>query len=452
MYLGIDIGGTKCAVICGTAAMEIVQKESFATEDVHHTLERIFSIAERFRPFEAIGISCGGPLDSRKGSSSPRPTCPGWTLFPSRAMLQERFGVPAYLLNDANACTLAEWKFGAGRGSRDMLFLTFGTGLGAGMILNGRLHVGASDMAGEVGHIRLCTQGPVGYGKRGSFEGFCSGGGLAQLGQTLAREQLQQGKTVGYCHSLAELPAITAKSIAEAAANGDETAVEVYRLCGEKLGYGLSVLIDTLNPDTIVIGSIFQRAESLLRPAMEAVIAREALPAAAGACRHCPRCLRGTHRRHCRTESCRLRAGTVSHIREKEGRSNMLNELLSRYPALAVCRDQLQAAMELLYTTYCEGGRTWYAAMAGSCADSEHIVGELVKGFLLPAPSPQRMWPPSGRFSRRMPTGWQPLCSAPFRPSHCQARWRYPPPISTMCSRIWSMRSLFTATPAPPIP
>lgn len=291
MYLGIDIGGTKCAVLKGTANMQVLKREQFATMSVEKTLERIMELAEQMWPFEAIGISCGGPLDSKKGVILSPPNLPGWDAIPITAMLTGRFGVPCYLMNDANACGLAEWQHGAGKGSENMLFFTFGTGLGAAIILGGRLITGASDMAGEAGHIRLAPFGPVGYGKAGSFEGFCSGSGIAQLGQTMAKEQLQQGLTVRYCDSMEALPSVTAKSIALAADAGDPTAIEVYRQSGEMLGRGLSVIIDILNPDTIVLGSIFERSENLLRPSMEAVISKEALPRAAKACRIVPAAL-----------------------------------------------------------------------------------------------------------------------------------------------------------------
>jgi glucokinase len=183
---------------------------------------------------------------------------------------------------------VAEWKFGAGVGCDNMVFLTFGTGLGAGLILNGKLYSGSNDNAGECGHIRLDRFGPVGYGKAGSFEGFCSGGGLAQLGYTLALEQVQQGKAPAYFQNGMSAKDVTAKSIAEAARQGDETALRVYEICGEYLGKGLSVLIDILNPQRIVIGSVFARSGDLLRPAMERVIAREALPLSASCCQVVP--------------------------------------------------------------------------------------------------------------------------------------------------------------------
>ncbi len=280
---GIDIGGTKCAVVSGNENGEIHSKVKFATTDRDETIENIISAVADMGECDAIGISCGGPLDSANGVIKSPPNLPGWDNVEIVKMLREKFSVPVFLKNDADACALAEWKYGAGKGTKNMIFLTFGTGLGAGMILGGRLYSGACDMAGEVGHIRLSDFGPVGYGKAGSFEGFCSGGGIAQLGQTLAKEKSQMGKSVSFADG-----EITAKTIADEAKKGDENALAVYRLCGAMLGKGLSVLIDILNPEMIVLGSIFQRSEDLLRDEMAKVIENETLSLSRSACRIVP--------------------------------------------------------------------------------------------------------------------------------------------------------------------
>lgn len=280
-YLGFDIGGTKCAVVIGDESGNVVAKTKIPTTTVYETLVSIFDIAEgyvnEYHPV-SVGISCGGPLDPEKGIIMSPPNLPGWDNVEIVRMVRERFELPAVLCNDANACALAEWRYGAGKGSKNMVFLTFGTGLGAGIIIDGKIYNGANGNAGEVGHIRLDRFGPVGYGKKGSFEGFASGGGIAQLGKTAAVEKLQSGKTTGYCKSFDELDIVTAKTIADAADAGDETALEVYGLCADMLGYGLSILVDILNPEVIVIGSIFQRSANLLRDRMDAVMRRECLP------------------------------------------------------------------------------------------------------------------------------------------------------------------------------
>jgi len=297
MYiLGFDIGGTKCAVITAFWDGEnitLIKKEKCATDlsvNPKIMIDRLISMADKIveEKIDAIGIACGGPLDSRKGVILGPPNLPGWDNVEIVKQIKEHFGVPVRLQNDANACAVAEWKFGAGKGTQNMIFLTFGTGLGAGLILGGRLYSGTNDNAGEVGHIRLADSGPVGYGKKGSFEGFCSGGGLAQLGYTMALKSLENGVCPAYFKEGMTQKEVTAKSIADAADAGDKTATWVYKTCGEYLGRGLSILIDILNPEVIVIGSIFVRSHNLLWEHCEKIIKKEALGIAAECCRILP--------------------------------------------------------------------------------------------------------------------------------------------------------------------
>ena len=297
--IGFDIGGTKCAVSVGyevDGVLHIKKKETIPTDltaSPYVMIERMCTIAERLTDdMSLIGISCGGPLNSRQGVILSPPNLPGWDNVEIVDFLQKRYHGKVGLQNDANACALAEWKYGAGKGVDNMIFLTFGSGFGAGLILNGKLYTGASDMAGEVGHIRLNDYGPIGYGKAGSLEGFCSGNGLAQLGKMYAQAQFQIGKKVSFCANMNQLSSVTAKSIAEAADQGNEDALSVYNLCGKQLGKGLSILIDILNPDLIVIGSIYQRSEHLLKNAMQKAIKKESLPYAESVCRIVPALLK----------------------------------------------------------------------------------------------------------------------------------------------------------------
>lgn len=300
MYiLGFDIGGTKCAVTTAQwdgENIQLLEKAACPTDlsvKPEQMIEKLTQLADNIltaRP-DAIGVSCGGPLDSQAGIILGPPNLPGWDNVAIVAQLERHYGIPVKLQNDANACAVAEWKFGAGKGCRNMVFLTFGTGLGAGLILNDQLYSGTNDNAGEVGHIRLAPSGPVGYGKAGSFEGFCSGGGLSQLGYLLAMEKVKKGLCPKYFQVGMSQREVTAKAIAEAAYAGDETAIEVYRLCGEHLGKGLSVIIDILNPERIILGSIFARCSDLIQPTMAKVIAAEALSPAAACCRILPAAL-----------------------------------------------------------------------------------------------------------------------------------------------------------------
>ena len=305
--VGIDIGGTKCAAVLGypiqtadgNGDFKFVDRICFATdvprgpekilsqlaESVHELLDRNSIACEQV---DAIGISCGGPLDHKQGLIKNPPNLVGWDDIPVVQYMQQCFRVPVFLQNDANACALAEWKYGAAAGCRNVVFLTFGSGLGAGLILDGRLYNGTNDMAGEVGHIRLETSGPVGYGQAGSFEGFCSGNGLAQLARMKVMEQLQMGIHPSFCPNMESLEQLSAKSVAIAAKAGDPLAKEIFSVCGRYLGMGLSILIDILNPEMIVIGSVYERSGDLMQEALAEALDREALAISRNVCRIVP--------------------------------------------------------------------------------------------------------------------------------------------------------------------
>jgi glucokinase len=299
-YIGIDIGGTKCAVIAGTEEMEILKKTSFPTETFRgpkHSINLLLKSASEIidnlgaKRLKTIGISCGGPLDSVRGIVQSPPNLPGWDDINIVRLFKDRFHVPVYLQNDANACALAEWKFGAGKGTQNMVFLTFGTGMGGGIIINGRLYTGTNDLAGEVGHIRLADDGPKAYGKKGSFEGFCSGTGIALLAKQIVSEKFALHKNVSFCKKIEDIDNITARDVAEAAFSGDKTAIKILEISGEYLGKGLSLLIDILNPQKIVIGSIYTRCRQFIEPACLEVVKREALDPARAVCRIVPAAL-----------------------------------------------------------------------------------------------------------------------------------------------------------------
>jgi glucokinase len=296
-YLGYDIGGTKCSIVLGDNSFNVYEKIVFATRTERGYQEIINDFKthtnELFRKYEQnnlvkIGISCGGPLDSVKGIIYSPPNLPGWDSVPITEIFEKEFNVGVAVQNDANACALAEWMMGAGKGTKNMVFLTFGTGMGAGLILNGQLYTGTNDLGGEVGHIRLAEDGPVGFGKAGSFEGFCSGGGIARLAGSLITEKLQAGEMVDFCPTKDQIKDITAKDVFEAAIAGDPVAEEIIHISAAYLGKGLAILIDILNPECIVIGSIYTRNEEILKPYIEKVLEREAIPAARKVCRIVP--------------------------------------------------------------------------------------------------------------------------------------------------------------------
>lgn len=294
--IGFDIGGTKCAVLVADVDGEKVEflfREEIQTkgkwQDILNSLCSILEkkLLEFNIPQESMlcaGVSCGGPLDSKNGIIYSPPNLPGWDAVPIVSYLQEKLKIPVALMNDADAGAVAEWKFGAGRGAENMIFLTFGTGLGAGLILNGRLYSGTNNMAGEIGHVRLRSKGPLGYGKYGSMEGFCSGGGLKQIAQKYARKTLLKGGRVSFCADFDKLEDIDAKAVIQAADRGEKDAQKILRECGKNFGRCLSILIDILNPEVIVAGSIFCRAHKFIyKPAID-MIKKEALAVSAVVC------------------------------------------------------------------------------------------------------------------------------------------------------------------------
>lgn len=296
-FLGFNIGGTKCSVVLGDESFTIHEKIEFPTNTdrgykriLEEFKDHTFKLFENYdkEKLQKIGISCGGPLDSKKGMIYSPPNLPGWDAVPIVDIFKKEFGVPVEVQNDANASALAEWLMGAGSDTKNMIFLTFGTGMGAGLILNGALYTGTNDLGGEVGHIRLEEDGPVGFGKAGSFEGFCSGGGIAKLAKDVALKNLTNGKPVGFCSSMDELESITAKTVFLAAHVGDKTAMDIVETTANYLGKALAILIDILNPEKIVIGSIYARNEELFKPFVENILNQEAIPEAKQVCKIVP--------------------------------------------------------------------------------------------------------------------------------------------------------------------
>lgn len=296
MLVGIDIGGTKTAVVFAEHPGSILHREEFLTLPnlgPDHALERIqqligTGLSRHGRPSAfRLGVSCGGPLDRVRGIIQSPPNLLTWADVPIKEILENTFGVPCQVENDANAGAVAEHRYGAGKGCRNLIFLTMGTGFGAGLILNGELYRGASEMAGEIGHVRLTEEGPTGYGKAGSVEGWASGCGMAQHGAEILRAPQNAGESSILADVAARRP-ITARDIGDAARSGDSVALRIVRSTGEKLGRAIAMLVDVLNPERIVIGGMALRLGSLLfEPALE-VMRQEALARSSAACQVMP--------------------------------------------------------------------------------------------------------------------------------------------------------------------
>ena len=291
--IGFDIGGTKCAVslgeIRGGSICLLKRQETPTLDNPQKTLSTLAPFVKEWVKEYGVtkaGISCGGPLSSEKGLIVSTPNlAKGWHGFYIVDYVKKEFGLSAKLQNDANACAVAEWKFGAGQGTKNMVFFTFGTGLGAGLILDGKLYAGTNDNAGEAGHIHLAKKGPVGFGGAGSFEGFCSGGGITRLAKIMAARCKKIPKCI---EDMGGMDEITTKKLAQAAFEGDNFAKLVFAKSGEMLGKGLSIIVDILNPEKIVIGGVYMRSSALLIPSMKKVLEKDALSESLQVCEIVP--------------------------------------------------------------------------------------------------------------------------------------------------------------------
>ncbi len=299
IWIGVDVGGTKTAVVLSINPPEAAGRIEFPTrpelgpeqaiEQIEAGIHKLLSKPGIDKSkLGGIGVSCGGPLDQATGVVMAPPNLPTWVNVPITSILTKEFGVPARLENDANAGAVAEFRFGAGKGTRHMIFLTMGTGLGAGVITDGRLLAGATGQAGEIGHVRLTPSGPVGYNKAGSVEGWASGGGVAQVAREEVEAAVKRGEHTLLAEKLRANGAVTAKDLGEAAQQGDELAKKILADTGSRLGEALAILVDLFNPDCIVIGGLAMRmGEYLLGPA-RTTMEREALPGPAVHCKVIP--------------------------------------------------------------------------------------------------------------------------------------------------------------------
>lgn len=298
--LGIDIGGTKCAVALGRADGKILSRKAMLTEvdrlSPQQVLEQLAAMArelmiaakENGKPIGA-GVSCGGPLDSKTGVIHSPPNMPEWKSVPVRAFFEKALSLPVRVENDANATALAEWQYGAGKGTRNFVFLTMGTGIGGGLILDGRLYRGTNDLAGEIGHQTVLMNGPLcGCGKRGCLEALASGPAIARL----ARESMVYGRHKKVLALAGGKPGdITAAHVVEAANAGDAFARQILEEAGTYMGLGIANVIQMLNPERIALGTIAVHAGDHILNPIRAAVAEYAWKRSADVCQILPAAL-----------------------------------------------------------------------------------------------------------------------------------------------------------------
>lgn len=305
--IGVDLGGTNIVVGAmpedGSREIGVREEPTHSERGAESVVDRIVSmIAQTIsdviatqgakpQDFLGVGIGAPGPLDRERGIVVVAPNL-GWRNFPLREEISERIHLPATLDNDANCATVGEWWRGAAQGARNVVGLTIGTGIGGGIVLDGRLYHGSSDVAGEIGHTTIDSTGRYcRCGNYGCLEAYASGPAIALR----AREALERDE-VSILHRMVDgqLERLTAATVYEAAKNGDALALEVVRDTAKFLGTGVANLLNTLNPDVVVItGGVTRAGDRLFEP-LRAEVKRRAFRPAVEVCRIVPGTLHGT--------------------------------------------------------------------------------------------------------------------------------------------------------------
>ena len=359
--IGISIGGTKTAVIHAfyDGTFSNIEKKVFSTNpnNPKEVMDNIFKYVEDFSyPVDVISLATGGPQDTKKGLLLKPPHLPGFDNFPIVKILKDKYQCDVYYLNDADACALAEFKFGAGKAYKNGAYLTFGTGFGSGLILGGKLYAGNNGMAGEIGHVRLSDNGPVGYGKVGSVEGFVAGGNIPLW----AKELIQNKET-----NLHKYNQLTTKDIAYEARNGDKVAIEIFDKVAERLGETISILLDLLNLEVVIVGGIYPRCLDLLEKKVKESVKKNSI----------------------NFDVCKI---IPSELNEQiDDYSSLVGILLGedmktfyeRYPQLESQKDNIEEAINVLENCFKNNGKILVCGNGGSSSDAAHITGELMKNF-----------------------------------------------------------------------
>jgi glucokinase len=279
--LAVDIGGTKLMAAFISADGHMLANDvcpTHAGEGVDAVIDRLFLLIDELlmqeitevSEYSGIGIACAGAIDTENGTIAQSPNLPGWHDIPLAEIVAERCKVDTYLINDASAAALGEFRFGAGRGVNDLILITLGTGIGGGIIIDGELYLGACGSAAEIGHMIVDVNGPpCACGSHGCLESFASGTAVARnavnrikLGEESSLTGMVDGK----------IEKITAETVGIAAVEGDRLARDIYSRAAYYLGVGLVNLVNIFNPEMIIVGGgMMEYQELLLGPAIQVV-------------------------------------------------------------------------------------------------------------------------------------------------------------------------------------
>jgi len=276
--IGIDVGGTNVKLALVNDNGQIVYSNSVPTRaemgyefTVNNIKQAIYELLKETKleakDIQGIGFGFPGQVDYKAGIVRNAPNIPGWVEVPIAKLIEDEFNIPTRVDNDVRCAALGELNYGAGKGCENMVCITVGTGIGSGLIINGKLVRGASNAAGEIGHIKLqMHEGPIcGCGDTGCFEAFASGPSIVAM----AEEYIKGGKSTKF-REMANGTAITPFIVCEAAKVGDPVAQRIFTIMGEYLGIGLASVVNLLNPEKIIIGGgVADAGEILMRPLVD---------------------------------------------------------------------------------------------------------------------------------------------------------------------------------------
>ena len=284
--IGVDIGGTNIKIALVDFDGKIIYSNTTPTRaemgyeaGINNIKQAIKDLAQEtkmdLKSIEAIGFGLPGQIDYKAGIVKNLPNIPGWVNVPLAKIIEEEFSIPTRLDNDVRCAALGELNFGAGKGCENLICITVGTGIGSGIILNGKLVRGASNAAGEIGHIKMTmNDGPLcGCGDYGCFEAYASGPAIV----TMAKEYISGGKSAKY-KEMATDGIISPYIVAQAALQGDAVSIQIFKQMGKIIGLGLSSVINLLNPEKIIIGGGVADAGDILLDPIKQTIKERTMP------------------------------------------------------------------------------------------------------------------------------------------------------------------------------
>lgn len=285
--VGVDIGGTNVKIALVDKNGEILFSKTVPTRaemgyeytvgNIKQSIKELIEEAKIDKnAIEGIGFGFPGQIDCDTGVVRILPNIPGWINVPIADIMQKEFNVPVRVDNDVRCAALAELNYGAGAGCRNLICITVGTGIGSGLIVNGKLVRGANNAAGEIGHVKLSFyNGPIcGCGDTGCMEAYASGPAIVAM----AKEYVLGGKSTRYREIAGSVDAITPALVAQAAKEGDVVAQRIFKIMGEYIGTGLSSVVNLLNPEKIVIGGGVADAGNILLDPLKAALKNRAMP------------------------------------------------------------------------------------------------------------------------------------------------------------------------------